>query len=85
MLQVSSTQALKYFTPSINQAMSTPGIQGLSLRAPWTAITSNLDIFAGGLALARADHVNLAIRFIAGEDTPSQDLGNSTEIGRAHV
>lgn len=80
MLQVNSTSALQYFTPSINQAMAVPGIQGLSLRAPWTAITSNLDIFAGGLAIARADHVNLAIRFIAGEDTPSQDLGNSTVL-----
>jgi hypothetical protein len=78
MLQVSSTSALHYFTPAINQAMAVPGIQGLSLRAPWTAITSNLDIYSAGLQIARADHVNLAIRFIAGEDTPSQDLGNST-------
>jgi hypothetical protein len=80
MLQVSSTSALKYFTPSINQAMTIPGIQGLSLRAPWTAITSNLSIFAAGLQVAHADHVNLAIRFVAGEDTPAQDLGNSTVL-----
>jgi hypothetical protein len=80
MLQVSSTSALNYFTPAINQAMAIPGIQGLSLRAPWTAISSNLSIFAAGLQIAHADHVNLAIRFVAGEDTPAQDMGNSTVL-----
>src|ERR1039458_9087639 len=32
MLQVSTSTALKWFTPSINQALAMPGIQGLSLR-----------------------------------------------------
>jgi hypothetical protein len=80
MLQVSSTSALKYFTPSINAALAIPDVEGLSLRAPWTAITSNLDIYAAGLQIAQADHVHLAIRFVAGEDTPSQDMGNSVVL-----
>jgi hypothetical protein len=80
MLQVSTSTALKWFTPSINQALAMPGIQGLSLRAPWTSIDPSLSIFAGGLQITRAAHVNLAIRFIAGEDTPTQFLGNSTVL-----
>jgi hypothetical protein len=80
MLQVSSTSALRWFTPTINQALAVPGIQGLSLRAPWTAITSNLSIYTAGLQLTRAAHRNLAIRFIAGESTPAQYLGNSTAL-----
>ena len=78
MLQVSSTTAVKWFSPSINQALAVPGIQGLSLRAPWTSITSGLGIYAAGLQLTRAAHRNLAIRFIAGVSTPTQYLGNST-------
>jgi hypothetical protein len=80
MLQVSTSTALKWFTPAINQALAVPGIRGLSLRAPWTSITSNLDVFSAGVAIAHADHVSLAIRFVAGEDTPSQFLGNSTVL-----
>jgi hypothetical protein len=88
MLQVSTSTALKWFTPSINQALAMPGIQGLSLRAPWTSIAPSLSIFAGGLQITRAAHVNLAIRFVAGEDTPAQFLGNSTVLqgsGGRHI
>jgi hypothetical protein len=80
MLQVSKTTALTYFTPTINAALATPGVKGLSLRAPWTAITSNLDIFTQGVHIAQADHSQLAIRFIAGVDTPAQFIGNSVTI-----
>ena len=80
MLQVSTSTALKWFTPSISQALAMPGIQGLSLRAPWTSLDPSLSIFAGGLQITRAAHVNLAIRFIAGEATPAQFLGNSTVL-----
>jgi hypothetical protein len=80
MLQVSTPTALKWFSPSINQALAVPGIQGLSLRAPWSSITSGLSIYAGGLQLTRAAHKNLAIRFVAGVDTPAQFLGNSTAL-----
>jgi hypothetical protein len=78
MLQVSSASALTWFAPSVEQALAVPGIAGLSLRAPWTSITSNLDIFDAGLQLTQAAGVGLAIRFISGVDTPAQDLGNST-------
>jgi hypothetical protein len=80
MLQVSTTKALTFFTPSVNAALAIPGVTGLSLRAPWTSITSNLDIFSQGVQIAQADHSKLAIRFIAGVDTPAADLGNSTTI-----
>jgi hypothetical protein len=80
MLQVSTTKALTYYTPSINAALAIPGVTGLSLRAPWTSITSNLDIYTQGVQIAQADHSQLAIRFIAGVDTPAADLGNSTTI-----
>jgi hypothetical protein len=80
MLQVSNTKALTFFTPTINAALAIPGVKGLSLRTPWTSITSNLDIYSQGVQIAQADHSQLAIRFIAGVDTPTADLGNSTTI-----
>jgi hypothetical protein len=85
MLQVSKTSAMTFFTPSINAALAIPGVKGLSLRAPWTAITSNLTIFDMGVQLAAADHSALAIRFLAGKDTPSQFLGNSTKMGTSTI
>jgi hypothetical protein len=85
MLQVSTPTALNYFSPSINQALAIPGVTGLSLRAPWTAITSNLDIFQGGVQIAQADHSALAIRFVSGVDTPPQFMGNSTAIGDQQI
>jgi hypothetical protein len=62
------------------QALAVPGIKGLSLRAPWTSITSNLDIFNAGLQLTQEAGVSLAIRFVSGVSTPAQDLGNSTVL-----
>jgi hypothetical protein len=85
MLQVSKTTALTFFRPSIDAALAIPGVKGLSLRAPWTAITSNLAIFDIGVQIAAADHSALAIRFLAGKDTPSQFLGNSTHMGTATI
>jgi hypothetical protein len=85
MLQVSAASVLNWFSPSINQALAVPGIQGLSLRAPWTGISSNLSIFASGLQLTRAAHRNLAIRFVAGVDTPAAYLGNSTSLGSQRI
>jgi hypothetical protein len=80
MLQVSTPTALTHFTPTIDAALAIPGVTGLSLRAPWTSLTSNLDIFSDGVGIAQAAHSSLAIRFISGVDTPSQDLGNRTTI-----
>ena len=80
MLQVSTTKALTHFTPAIDAALAIPGVTGLSLRAPWTSITSNLDIYTAGVQITQAAHSSLAIRFIAGVDTPPLDLGNSTTI-----
>jgi hypothetical protein len=85
MLQVSKTSAMTFFTPTINAALAVPGVKGLSLRAPWTAITSNLTIFDMGVQIAAADHSALAIRFLAGKDTPAQFLGNSTRMGTSTI
>jgi IPT/TIG domain len=81
MLQVSTPTALNYFRPSIDAALAIPGVTGLSLRAPWTAITTNLGIFEQGVQIAQADHSSLAIRFVSGVDTPPSFLGNSTSVG----
>jgi hypothetical protein len=85
MLQVSTPAAMRFFTPSINAALAIPGVKGLSLRAPWTSITSSMAIYDAGVQLAQADHRALAIRFLAGVDTPSQDLGNSTALGGKRI
>jgi IPT/TIG domain len=80
MLQVSTPTALTFFRSSIDTALAIPGVTGLSLRTPWTSITSNLAIFDDGVAIAQADHKALAIRFVSGVDTPTQFLGNSTTV-----
>jgi hypothetical protein len=80
MLQVSTTGALTHYTPAIDAALAIPGVTGLSLRAPWTSITAGLGIYTQGVQIAQAAHSSLAIRFIAGVDTPAADLGNSTTI-----
>ena len=85
MLQVSKTSAMTFYTPSINAALAIPGVKGLSLRAPWTAITSNLTIFDMGVQIAATDHSALAIRFLAGKDTPAPFLGNSTKMGNSTI
>ena len=90
MLQVSKTSAMTFYTPSINAALAIPGVKGLSLRAPWTAITSNLTIFDMGVQIAAADHSALAIRFLrkdtAGtvprEQHEDGDLHHSAAVGR---
>ena len=80
MLQVSTTTALNFFHPTIDAALAIPGVTGLSLRAPWSDITSNLGIYEEGVQIAQADHSALAIRFISGVDTPAAYLGNSTTV-----
>lgn len=80
MLQVSKATALKYYAPSIDAALAVPGVKGLSLRAPWTSITTDLGIYDLGVQIAKADHAGLAIRFIAGVATPPQFIGNGATM-----
>ena len=80
MIQANKVSALRYFTPSINAALAIPGVKGLSLRANWTSITTDLAIYDLGVQIARADHSELAIRFIAGDGTPPQFIGNGTTM-----
>jgi hypothetical protein len=85
MLQVSKLSALTFYRPQIDASLKIPGVKGFSLRAPWSAIATNLSIFDTGVAIAAADHSALALRFISGVDTPSQFLGNSTTIGSQRI
>src|ERR1700674_1259098 len=80
MLQVSKLSALTFYRPQIDASLKIPGVKGFSLRAPWSAIATNLSIFDTGVAIAAADHSALALRFISGVDTPSQFLGNRHTI-----
>jgi hypothetical protein len=80
MLEVSNVSAVTYFTPTINAALATPGVKGLSLRVPWTDITANLSIYTAALRVVQADHSALAIRFLSGINTPTGYLGNSTRM-----
>jgi hypothetical protein len=80
MIQANKVSALKYYTPSINAALAIPGVKGLSLRAVWTSITTDLSIYDLGVQIAQADHAVLAIRFVAGANTPPQFIGNGTTM-----
>jgi hypothetical protein len=80
MLTVNKLSALKYFRPSIDAALAVPGVKGLSIRTNWTSITTDLGIYNRSAQIAKADHSGLAIRFIAGDATPPQYIGNGTTM-----
>jgi hypothetical protein len=61
-------------------SLSTPGLKGLSVRVPGTALDPSLSIFTAAAALAKAHHIGLAIRPMAGTSTPAADLGNSVKF-----
>jgi hypothetical protein len=62
---------------ALDASLTTPGLKGLSVRVPWTAIASNLDVLTAGYNLAQSHGVGYTIRFMAGTSTPTQDLGNA--------
>jgi hypothetical protein len=62
---------------TLDASLSTPGLKGLSVRVPWTAIAANLDVLSAGYTLAQSHGVGYTIRFMAGTSTPPQDLGNA--------
>src|SRR5205814_8686646 len=51
---------------------STPRVRGLSLRAPWKAIDTDLALLDAGLAMARRYKLALSVRFMAGRHTPAR-------------
>src|ERR1019366_6120923 len=62
---------------ALDASLTTPGLKGLSVRVPGTAIASNLDVLTAGYNLAQSHGVGYTIRFMAGTSTPTQDLGNA--------
>jgi hypothetical protein len=80
MLQVNKLTALKYYRKLIDSTLAIPGVKGFSLRANWSNITSNLSIYDTGVQIVKADHSALAIRFIAGINTPRQFIGNGAPM-----
>jgi hypothetical protein len=72
LVQVNSTTQLTQLTPAIDTALATPSIRGLSLRVPWSAISSSLSLVDAVRALATAHGSGFEVRFVAGIDTPSQ-------------
>jgi len=72
--QVTSSEQLGHLRPLLDDALSTPGVAGLSLRVPWTAIDGNLGLLDEGRAIA-ADHgLGYAVRFMAGRHSPARVL-----------
>jgi len=56
----------------VEAALSTPGVRGFSLRVPWTSIDGNTALLDAGARTARAHHLALSIRFMAGRWTPQR-------------
>jgi len=51
--------------------LDTPHLRGLSVRVTWNAIDKDFALLDASLALARAHHVDLSVRFMAGRHTPA--------------
>src|SRR5580700_1664955 len=76
LIQASSSSQLTS-NATLDASLTTPGLKGLSVRVPWTAIAANLDVVTAGYNLAQSHGISYAIRFMAGTSTPTQDLGNA--------
>jgi hypothetical protein len=75
--QVSSVAELDGQRTQIDAALRTPGVRGLSVRAPWNAVDGNQAIFNRAYEIAQAAGKQLSIRVMAGRHTPARvfDLG----------
>lgn len=70
--QASSVAELDRVRGDLRDALATPGVRGLSVRAPWDAIDGGLGVFNEALKIARAAGKPLSIRVMAGRHTPSR-------------
>lgn len=70
--QASSAAELDRMRSDLRAALATPGVRGLSVRAPWDAIDGNLGVFNEALEIARAAGKPLSIRVMAGRHTPAR-------------
>ena len=55
---------------SIERALRTPEVRGLSLRVPWTAFADDLALLDAGRDMAAGAGVAYSVRFMAGRHTP---------------
>ena len=70
--EVSSRAALKRQAPEIKSALRKSGVTGLSVRVPWSAIDRNFKVLKKARKIAKSQHKQLAVRFMAGRSTPAR-------------
>jgi hypothetical protein len=75
--QVSSARSLEVLRPKIEDALSLPGVVGLSIRFPWNAVDlrghrKNHPILRVANQIATSQGKALSIRFLAGTFTPAR-------------
>ena len=57
---------------TLNSALATPNLRGLSLRVPWKSIDADFALLKAGRELARRRGLSFAVRFMAGRHTPAR-------------
>jgi hypothetical protein len=67
-----STAQLRSQAGLISAALRTPGVRGLSIRAPWSAVDTDLSLLEEAYRQASAAGKPLSIRFMAGRWTPAR-------------
>jgi hypothetical protein len=75
--QVSSARSLKALRPKIEDALSLPGVVGLSVRFPWNAADirghhRSHPILRVAHKIAKSQGKALSVRFLAGSSTPAR-------------
>ncbi len=75
--QVTSARQLKVLRPQIEDALAVPGVVGLSVRFPWNAVDLRGDrrshpILRTANKIAKSQHKELSLRFMAGSYTPGR-------------
>jgi len=70
--QVNDKTSLERQAPAIDAALAHPGVTGLSLRVPWTAIDTDFSILNRAAQLAKARGKQISVRFMAGQSTPAR-------------
>jgi hypothetical protein len=72
LVPVNSATQLTHLIPTIDAALATPNVRGLSLRVPWSLIYSSLSLVDAVRLIATAHGRGFEERFVAGIDTPPQ-------------
>jgi hypothetical protein len=67
-----STTQLQQGATLISASLRTPGVRGLSSRAPWNVVDTDLSLFEEAYRQATALRKSLSIRFMAGRHTPAR-------------